>query len=65
MADQSRYEALIRKRTDAGLSDVEADELGRMMAEREGKPYANARLAKARGGDAGGGESEPEADRPA
>ena len=38
----ARYEDLIAKRDSEGLTDTEADELGRLIAEREGKPYANA-----------------------
>jgi hypothetical protein len=37
-----RYQELIDKRDGPGLSDEEADELGRLMAEREGRDYANA-----------------------
>jgi hypothetical protein len=37
-----RYQELIEKRDGPGLSDEEADELGRLMAERQGEPYANA-----------------------
>jgi hypothetical protein len=40
-ADQ-RFDELTEKRDREGLSREEADELGRMFAEREGKPYANA-----------------------
>lgn len=40
--DERRFEELERKRFEGGLSREEADELGRMMAEREGKPYSNA-----------------------
>jgi hypothetical protein len=40
--DQARYEELKRKRRTEGLNDREANELGRMMAERAGKPYSNA-----------------------
>jgi len=40
--DERRYEELKAKRFDQGLTDEEADELGRMMAEEEGKPYGNA-----------------------
>ncbi len=40
--DEARFEELKEKRFDTGLTDEEADELGQMMAEREGKPYANA-----------------------
>ena len=41
-----RYQALLDKRREAGLSDEEADELGRLMAEREGQSYANRRSDK-------------------
>jgi hypothetical protein len=37
-----RFEELIAKRDLMGLSDGEADELGRLIAEREGKSYSNA-----------------------
>ncbi|MGH2661962.1 MAG: hypothetical protein ACRDKA_09980 [Actinomycetota bacterium] len=37
-----RYQQLIEKRDDEGLTDQEADELGRLMAERRGKQYGNA-----------------------
>jgi hypothetical protein len=37
-----RYEDLIAKRDSEGLSEDEANELGRLIAEREGEPYANA-----------------------
>jgi hypothetical protein len=37
-----RYRQLIEKRGGPGLSDEEADELGRLMAERQGEHYANA-----------------------
>jgi hypothetical protein len=40
--DERRFRELERKRDAEGLSDEEADELGRMMAEKEGRPYANA-----------------------
>jgi hypothetical protein len=40
--DEQRFQTLVRKRDEAGLSDEEANELGRMFAEREGKPYRNA-----------------------
>lgn len=46
--DEHRFEELMRKRDRVGLSDLEADELGRALAEREGKPYSNARLERAR-----------------
>jgi hypothetical protein len=40
--NQQRFEELSAKRFRVGLTRDEADELGRMMAEQEGKPYANA-----------------------
>jgi hypothetical protein len=40
--DDERFAELERKRDSEGLTDDEADELGRLMAEREGKPYSNA-----------------------
>jgi hypothetical protein len=40
--DQNRFDQLIDKRGREGLSDEEANELGRLFAEKEGKPYANA-----------------------
>jgi len=40
--DTTRYEALTAKRDDVGLTDDEANELGRMMAELEGREYENA-----------------------
>jgi hypothetical protein len=40
--DQARFDELNRKRYLDGLTDEEADELGRLMAEREGKPYQSA-----------------------
>lgn len=40
--DEQRLRELERKRDTEGLSQAEANELGRMMAEREGRPYANA-----------------------
>jgi hypothetical protein len=39
--DQARFEELEHKRDTAGLTDEEANELGRMIAEREGRPYSN------------------------
>ena len=38
----SRFDELERKRDDVGLTDDEANELGRLMAERAGRPYGNA-----------------------
>jgi hypothetical protein len=40
--DQARFEELEKKKAEEGLSDEEAHELGRMYAEKEGEPYANA-----------------------
>jgi hypothetical protein len=40
--DEKRWQELIHKRDTEGLTDQEANELGKMMAEREGKPYGNA-----------------------
>ena len=40
--DQARFDELNRKRYLDGLTDDEAGELGRLMAEREGKPYQSA-----------------------
>ena len=37
--DEQRYQELLRKRDEEGLTDEEASELGRMIAEHEGKPY--------------------------
>jgi hypothetical protein len=42
--DQARYDELIGKRDGEGLTADEANELGRLMAEKEGRPedYGNA-----------------------
>lgn len=40
--DERRWQELIHKRDTSGLTDQEANELGKMIAEREGKPYSNA-----------------------
>jgi hypothetical protein len=40
--NEQRYQELIRKRDTSGLTDEEANELGRMIAERDGAPYGNA-----------------------
>ena len=37
-----RYEDLTKKRDDTGLTKDEADELGKLMAERRGKPHGTA-----------------------
>jgi hypothetical protein len=46
MVDERRIEELIERRQRVGLTDDEADELGRLFAEKEGKPYSNAKLTK-------------------
>ncbi len=46
-----RFEELQAKRKEAGLSDAEAEELGRLLAEREGREHSSARSLK-------GGEAE-------
>ena len=43
MVDERRLDELKEKRQAKGLTDDEADELGRMFAEEAGKPYSNAR----------------------
>ena len=40
--DTSRYEALTAKRDDVGLTDEEADELGKLVAGIEGRAYESA-----------------------
>jgi hypothetical protein len=40
--DERRFQELEAKRDTEGLTVDEANELGRMMAERQGKPYGNA-----------------------
>ncbi|SRR6266498_3880959 len=51
-----RLEELSEKRRRSGLSEAEADELGRILAEREGRPYSNSSS-----GRAGAEEPEPRA----
>ena len=53
MVDEKRIEELSQKRQETGLSDDEADELGRLFAEQEGKPYSNAKLSKLPPGERG------------
>jgi len=53
MVDERRIEELTQKRQDTGLSDEEADELGKLFAEQEGKPYSNAKLSKLPPGERG------------
>ena len=40
--DEHRFQELEKKKMEIGLTAEEANELGRMMAEREGKPYSSA-----------------------
>jgi hypothetical protein len=68
--DQKRFDELIEKRGREGLSNEEANELGRLYAEQEGKPYANAQSRRmgepvAEEAETGKvGEAEPEAEEP-
>ena len=41
-----RLEELMAKRRTTGLSDAEAEELGTMLAEQEGKPHSSAQSLK-------------------
>ena len=45
--NDTRFDELTTKRDGVGLTDSEADELGKMMAEREGEVYENADTLKA------------------
>ncbi len=40
--DTRRLEELEKKKFEVGLTHEEANELGRLLAERDGKPYGNA-----------------------
>ena len=40
--DTGRLEELEKKKFEVGLTHEEANELGRLLAERDGKPYSNA-----------------------
>lgn len=40
--DERRFQELIHKRDTSGLTDQEADELGKLFAERDGVPYSSA-----------------------
>ncbi len=44
-----RFDELMAKRRTTGLTDPEAEELGRLLAEREGQPYSSAQSLKRRG----------------
>jgi hypothetical protein len=67
MVDEKRVEELKEKRQRVGLSDDEADELGKLFAEQEGKPYSNAKLSKLPPGERGaeGHSPGPGQDAPA
>ena len=39
--EEERFEELDEKRSDEGLSHEEAHELGKLIAEKEGKPYGS------------------------
>jgi hypothetical protein len=58
-ANRDRFDELIEKRKGSGLSREEADELGRLFAEREGKPYGNADDPPAEVEDERKGGSDP------
>jgi hypothetical protein len=45
--DQARFEQLKKKRSEEGLTDEEANELGQMFAEAEGEEYQSADQYKA------------------
>ena len=51
MADEGRMEELLRKRGEVGLSEEEANELGRLMAEQRGSPYWNAKSSPPHSGE--------------
>ena len=40
--DEARYRELTEKRDGVGLTDEEADELGRLLAEKSGETYGGA-----------------------
>jgi hypothetical protein len=61
MVDERRIEELTEKRRETGLSDQEADELGKLFAEQEGKPYSNAKLSKLPPGERGADTPVPDA----
>ncbi|MDP9342191.1 MAG: hypothetical protein M3Q23_08845 [Actinomycetota bacterium] len=52
-AGGSRTDELMAKRRTKGLTDAEAEELGEILAEQEGKPYSSAQTLKQGPGDAG------------
>lgn len=60
--DTTRYEELTAKRGEVGLTDEEADELGRMLAELQGSAYGNADTMRAE--EAKASESTEEAQIP-
>ena len=65
VADGNRMDQLIEKRSREGLTDEEANELGKLYAEQEGKPYSNAQMRRhgefaASGAETGPTEPEPQ-----
>jgi hypothetical protein len=56
---EERLHELERKRFQGGLSRDEADELGRLMAEKAGKPYSNADERQHPDALSGGGPNQP------
>jgi len=44
--DEVRYDELMKKRGTSGLSDTEANELGKLMAEKKGQTYGGAAARK-------------------
>jgi hypothetical protein len=50
-AGGSRFDELVDKRRKGGLSDDEADELGRLMAERDGREWTSTRSLKTQPAD--------------
>ena len=59
--DQSRFEELKKKQESGeGLTEAEANELGRMLAEEQGEPYQNADDLREQQAEA---EAEPASDQ--
>ena len=54
--DERRFRELLEKRTAAGLSEEEAGELGRLLAEHEGRPYGEEGTETAEGSRAAHGD---------
>ena len=55
--DERRFQELEKKRDAEGLTEEEANELGRMIAERQGQAYSNA-------ADLDEPEAQPDAEQP-